>query len=61
MTLKIKDNYWDETVFQKILYITRKFELQGSFLWIKDPSPGSGIFPDPGDPKKPDPHHWLFP
>ena len=37
-------------------YITKKLELQGSFV---DKGSGSGIFPDqdqdPGDPKRPDP------
>ena len=55
MTLKIKDkkNYLEETVFRHI-YITRKFELQGSFV---DKESGSGIFPDPdpSNPKRPDP------
>ena len=54
MTLKSKKkNYFDETVF-KIIYITRKLELQGYFC---GKGSGSGIFPDPdpGDPKRLDP------
>ena len=54
MTLKIKDKfYFDETVFQTILY-NKKFEFQGFFV---NKGSGSGIFPDPdpGDPKRPDP------
>ena len=40
MTLKIiaKKKYWDETVLLTI-FITRKFELHGVFLWIKDADP----------------------
>ena len=42
-------------------YITRKFELQGSFV---DKVSGSSIFPDPypapGDPKRPDRGKFLF-
>ena len=55
MTLKIKDK---KIILTKLLfrqlYVTRKFELQGSFC-VK--GSGSGIFPDPdlGDPKRPDP------
>ena len=35
----------------------RKLELQGAFLWIKDPGPDPIFFPDPdpGDLKRPDP------
>ena len=43
----------------------RKFELQGSFMWIKDPDPFFIPDPNSGDPKGPDPNldphpqHWL--
>ena len=59
MTFKIKD--------KKLLgrncildnFITRKFELQGSFFWITDPDPGDSkkdrIRPDS------DPQHWYKP
>ena len=30
-------NYLDKTYFRQ-WYLTRKFELQGSFLWLKDPT-----------------------
>ena len=47
MTHTIKDeNYFDETVFQTILY-NEKIRIIGFFLWIKDP--------DPGDPKRQNP------
>ena len=55
MTHKIKDKkiIWTKLYFRQF-YLTRKFELQGSFV---DKGSGSGIFPDPdpGDPKRPDP------
>ena len=38
-----KKNYFDETVFQTILF-NEKIRITAVFLWIKDP--------DPGDPKK---------
>ena len=47
MTLKIKDKKLFERNCILDNFITRKFELHGVFLWIKDP--------DPGDPKRPDP------
>ena len=49
MTLKFKD----KKLFRRNCILdnfkTRKFNLYGVFLWIKDPDP------DPGDPKRPDP------
>ena len=40
MTLKLKDKkiIWTKLYFRQF-YITRKFELQGVFLWKKDPDP----------------------
>ena len=60
MTLYIKDkNYFDETVFQKILY-NEKVSQNDKGLFV-DKGSGSGIFPDPnpdpGDPKRPDPQN----
>ena len=52
MTFKIKDtNYLDETVFRKF-YNDKIWITWGLFV---DKGSGSGIFPDPGDPKRPDP------
>ena len=54
MTHKIKDKkiIWTQLYFRQF-YLTRKFELHGSFV---DKGSGSGIFPDPdpGDPIRPD-------
>ena len=51
---KIKNIILMKLYFRKF-YITRKLELQGSLV---DKESGSGIFPDSGDPKRPDPQHW---
>ena len=50
MKSKIK-NYFDKTVFWTILY-NEKIEISGVFL---DKGSGSGIYSDPGDPKRKDP------
>ena len=53
MTLKIKEKFFfDKTIFKTYLYITRKFELHGSF---GDKESECGFFPDPdpGGPKRP--------
>ena len=49
ITLKIKDKKIILTnLYFRQFYIPRNLELQGS-LWVNDP------YPDPGDPKRPDP------
>ena len=42
-------------------YVTRKVNLQGDCLVFVHKGSGSGFFPDPGDPKRPDPdpQHWY--
>ena len=52
VTLKIKEQKINlPKLYFRQYYLTRKMDLQGPVWGLKDP--------DPGDPKRPDPQHWI--